>query len=129
MSEPANNGHGSGLFAPVFDLLDRAVGAAHERLEQFRVEAMEEKIRLVESILLAFALFVLGGMALALATLGILVFAWRGGFFLAVGALTIAYGVTAFIAWRKLRERIEQAPFGKSAGRLENDRRRLQRWR
>lgn len=128
MSEPSNNGHGGGLFAPVFDLLDRAVGAAHERLEQFRVEAKEEKIRLVESILLAFAVFALGGLALALATMGILVFAWRGGFFMAVGALVVAYWVGAFIAWRKLRERIEQAPFGKSAERLENDRRRIQRW-
>jgi uncharacterized membrane protein YqjE len=126
MRETPNNG--GGLLDPVWNILDQTLAAAQNRLELFRVEAQEEKIRLVEIVLLASAIMVLGTLALALATFLTVLLAWRSGSMIALAALTIAYIAGACVAGRLLRARLQSPPpFAATAEEFRKDRECLPR--
>jgi uncharacterized membrane protein YqjE len=127
MENSAANESGGGFLQSIVRLLDGLAGAVHDRVELVRADAQAEKARLLESILLALTMVCLGTLGLLLLTFSILFFAWQGGFYLALACLIIGYGAGAFAAWRRLRWRMNAAPFPEVADQLARDRKRLQR--
>lgn len=124
MRDIANNGHGSArLLDPLWRMLDGGLAIVENRLELFRVEAQEEKVRLVQIILLALALMVLGTLALAVATFAIVMVVWQTGTLMVLPVVIAAYAIGAYLAWRALRARLKQEPpFAASVGELRKDR-------
>jgi uncharacterized membrane protein YqjE len=123
MRDLAHNGSAGGILEPVWRLMDNAIAAAQNRLELFRVEAQEEKIRFVEVFLLASAIIILGALALAVATFAIAIYIWRSGPEIALTFLILTYATGAGVAWRLLRARLKsEKPFASSAAELEKDR-------
>jgi uncharacterized membrane protein YqjE len=124
MDNLARNGNGAGkLLDPVWDLLDTALAAAQNRLELFRVEAQEEKTRMVEVFLLASAILILGALALGMATFSMVYFFWWNGPEIAFSILILTYAAGAGVAWRLLKARLKsETLFASSAAELEKDR-------
>ena len=119
----ANNGSASGILDPLWGFLENTLAAAHNRLELFRVEAQEEKIRFMEIFLLASTVVILGTLALAVATFAIAIYIWRSGPEIALTFVISTYALGAVVAWRLLRARLKsQKPFASSAAELEKDR-------
>lgn len=122
MREAADNGK-LGLLEPVWRAADKALAVAQNRLELFRVEAQEEKVRLFEMVLLASTIMVLGALALALATFALVSLALKGDAFFVIPCLAAAYAIGAAWAWRGLRVRMKATPpFESSAEELKKDR-------
>jgi uncharacterized membrane protein YqjE len=122
MRDFANNGHSS-LLDPIWRLLDTGLATAQNRLELFRVEAREEKIRIFQIILLVSALIILGTLALALATFAIAIVVWQSGALIVLPCVIAAYAIGAGMAWRALRARLNgEGPFAASAEELRKDR-------
>jgi uncharacterized membrane protein YqjE len=118
----ANNGH-SGLLDPLWGMLDTALATALNRLEIFRVEVREEKLRIFQIILLASALIVLGTLALAMAAFAIAMVVWQEGSLIVLPCVIAAYAIGAWLAWRALRARLSgEAPFAASVNELRKDR-------
>ena len=123
MRNLAQNGGAGGILGPIWGFLDNALAAAQIRLELVRVEAQEEKNRLVEIFLLASAILILGTLALAVATFAIAIYIWQSGPEITLTFLILTYATGAGVAWRLLRARLKsEKPFADSAAELEKDR-------
>jgi len=123
MRNLAHNGSAGGILEPFWQLLDKTLAAAQNRLELFRVEAQEEKIRFMETFLLASAIVILGTLALAVATFTIAIYIWQSGPEIALAIIISTYAFGAVAAWRLLQARlISEKPFAGSAAELEKDR-------
>jgi uncharacterized membrane protein YqjE len=128
MRNLAHNGNGNGngaggILEPVWGLLDNVLAAAQNRLELVRLEAQEEKLRLLEVFLLASAIVVLGTLALAVATFTILFYVWWNGPEIALSIVILAYAIGAGVAWRLLKARLKSGtPFADSIAELKKDR-------
>jgi uncharacterized membrane protein YqjE len=124
MHNLAQNGRSAGgVLEPFFGLVENALAAAQNRLELFRVEAQEEKIRFMEIFLLASAIVVLGTLGLALATFAIALYVWQYGPELALSFVISAYVIGTVVAWRLLKARLKsETPFASSAAELKKDR-------
>lgn len=122
MREAADNGR-LGLLEPVWRAADKALAVAQNRLELFRVEAQEEKVRLFEMLLLASTIMVLGSLALALITFALVTFALQRDAFFVIPCLAVVYAVGAAWAGRGLWARMKATPpFEGSAEELKKDR-------
>ena len=105
-----------------------ALGIFHNRLELFAVELQEERLRLIEALLLMGIIAALGFFTLALTAAGIIILLWsRFG----VAILFILSGVgligTLLVVWR-LRERFKDKPFlAGTLGELKKDREWLEK--
>jgi uncharacterized membrane protein YqjE len=122
MRDTATNGQ-QGLFEPVWRLVDHSLRLVQNRLELISVEAQEEKIRLFEMLLLASAIIVLATLALALTTVGIILYFWETGADLAIALLAISYATAAGFAWRAFQARLKAPrPFSASIEELQKDR-------
>ena len=122
MNDVASNGHGS-LLDPVWKLLDTTLATAQNRLELFRVEAREEKIRIFQIILLVSALMVLGTLAVALATFAIAIVVWQSRSLIILPCVIAIYAIGAYAAWRALRARLNgEDPFAATSEELRKDR-------
>lgn len=122
MRDIAHNGNSS-LLDPVWNILDDLFASAQNRLDLFRVEAQEEKIRIFQMILLAAAVMVLGTLALATATFAIALVVWDTGSYLVLTGVIAAYTGGAWLAWRALRRRLDgAAPFSATSDELRKDR-------
>ena len=97
-----------GLLAPVTRLLKTLVNLLENRLELFLVEVQEERVRLVEVLLLA----AMGGLAalmtLILITLTVVVIFWENHRVLVLVLFTLAYATTAAVAFWTLRSRLNR---------------------
>ena len=105
-----------------------ALGTFQNRLELFAVELQEERLRLIEALLLMGIIAALGFFTLALAAAGIIFLLWRQ---FGVAILFILSGVgligTLLTAWR-LRERFKDKPFlAGTLGELKKDREWLEK--
>jgi uncharacterized membrane protein YqjE len=122
MREVGNNGRG-GILEPVWKALDTAVAAAQNRLELFRVEVQEEKVRVMELALLASAIIVLGTLALTVGTVAVVMVVWNDGGLIALACLASGYAIGAFAAWRALKARLKsEPPFAGTSEELRKDR-------
>lgn len=97
-----------GLLAPVTRLLKTLVNLLENRLELFLVELQEERVRLVDVLLLA----AMGGLAalmtLILITLTVVVIFWDNHRVLVLVLFTIAYATAAAVAFWTLRSRLNR---------------------
>jgi uncharacterized membrane protein YqjE len=121
MRDDRNNGQ-TGLLDPVWRLLDNVLGVAQNRVELFRVEAQEEKIRLVEMLLLTSLITVLATLSLVLGILVMAMMAWQHGLLAALAFLSLGCAIGAGLAWRALKSRLATAPFADFSGELRKDR-------
>src|SRR5215203_3995634 len=121
MREPESNPK-EGLLDPAWRILDGVIATAQNRLDLFRVEAKQEKIRLVEIILLTSTLVILISLAAAIATVALVFLIWRDGSLLWLSLIGGAYAIGACLTWRALRARLKSdAPFGGLADQLRKD--------
>jgi len=97
-----------GLLAPVTRLLKTLVNLLENRLELFLIEIQEERVRLVDVLLLA----AMGGLAalmtLILITLTVVVIFWENHRVLVLVLFTLAYAAAAAAAFWALRSRLNR---------------------
>jgi len=121
MSEPES---GHGLFASLRQLLGTAVEIANVRLALLSTEIEQEKLRLLDVVLMV-------GLALILLTVGVLLLSafvvllfWDSYPLVVLGALTALYLAGGVWMMRRARQRFRSpgGPFGISVAELERDR-------
>jgi len=121
MSEPES---GRGLFASLRQLLGTAVEIANVRLALLSTEIEQEKLRLLDVVLMV-------GLALILLTVGVLLLSafvvllfWDSYPLVVLGALTALYLAGGVWMMRRARQRFRSpgGPFGISVAELERDR-------
>jgi uncharacterized membrane protein YqjE len=112
-----------GLLAPVTRLLKTLVNLLENRLELFLVEVQEERVRLVEALLLAVAGGVAALMTLILITLTVVVIFWDSHRVLVLVLFSLAYATATAVAFRKLRARLNRwQAFTASLHQIKKDR-------
>ena len=99
-----------GLFASLRRLLDSALALVQNRFEVFSVELQEEKIRLVDLLLRAVVVVVLGFMTLIAATALIVVWLWDSSPVAVLAIVTLLYGLTATGMGYSLKQRLQRSP-------------------
>lgn len=99
-----------GLFASLRRLLDSALALVQNRFEVFSVELQEEKIRLVDLLLRAVVVVVLGFMTLIAATALIVVWLWDSSPVAVLAIVTLLYGLTAAGMGYSLKQRLQRSP-------------------
>jgi len=97
-----------GLLAPVTRLLKTLGNLLENRFELFLVEVQEERVRLVEAVLLAAAGIVGALMTLILITLTVVVIFWENHRVLVLVLFTLAYGTVTAAAFCTLRSRLRR---------------------
>jgi uncharacterized membrane protein YqjE len=97
-----------GLWATGKRILRTLCSLAETRVELFLVELQEERIRLLDALLLAGACLVCAFMALALLTLTVVVIFWEQHRILVLVLLTLAYAAAAGWSFYKLRNRLQE---------------------
>jgi uncharacterized membrane protein YqjE len=97
-----------GLFSSVTRVLHTLRDMAENRLELFRVELKEERIRLFDALLLLAIAIGCGLMALVMVTFTVVVIFWDTNRLLVLTMVTIAYVVAAAVAFMKLRARLQR---------------------
>lgn len=121
MSEPPQSE--GGLLSPVTRLLKTLVNLVENRLELFLVEVQEERVRLVEALLLAVAGGVAALMTLILITLTVVVIFWDSHRVLVLVLFSLAYATATAVAFRKLRARLNRwQAFTASLHQIKKDR-------
>jgi len=99
-----------GLFASLRRLLDSALALVHNRFEVFTVELQEEKIRLVDLLVRAVVVVVLGFMTLIAATALVVVWLWDTSPVAVLAIVTLLYGLTAAGMSYSLKQRLQHGP-------------------
>jgi uncharacterized membrane protein YqjE len=99
-----------GLFASLRRLIDSALALVQNRFEVFTVELQEEKIRLVDLLLRAVVVVVLGFMTLIAATALVVVWFWDSSPVAALAIVTLLYGLTAAGMGYSLKQRLQNNP-------------------
>lgn len=117
-----------GVLEPLRRLGATILAILQNRLELLLVELEEERLRLLNALLLAAAIVMLGFLTLALATAALLVIAWNE---LGVMGLVMLCGLsllsTLLASWR-LRVRLKNWPFlSHTLATLRKDRARLEK--
>lgn len=120
---PSETTSPGGLLEPVWRILDGALATVQNRLELFQVEAREEKIRFIETFLLASIVVVLGTLAAAVGTFTAVVLLWMDGSYWALAGIAAAYAAGAGFALRALQKRLKAGPpFAALSEELRKDR-------
>ena len=117
----SNNGP-VGILDPLWRLLDDILAVAQNRIELFRAEAQEEKVRLVELLLLASAIVVLATVGLTLGIAAVVVAIDVEHRVLALAVLAGVCGIGAVLIGRLLRRRLDREVFASFAEELRKDR-------
>jgi uncharacterized membrane protein YqjE len=112
-----------GVWSSLKRILDTLLAAAQNRIELIAVELQEEKCRLMEALLCAVAVAVLGIMSLTLVTFLLVVLFWENGRLIALGALSVLYLAGTALAWRALRSHLRaRSAFAGTIEELKKDR-------
>ncbi len=118
----------SGLFGPFRRFADGVFGSLEDRLELLSIELHEEKQRLIQLLSWVFALFFAGTLAIAFASVAVVIAVWDTGARMPVviGIASLYAGVALF-AGLKLRSHLRgrPRPFAATINELKNDRRCL----
>jgi len=97
-----------GLLSPVTRLFKTLRDIVENRAELFLTELKEERIRLFDALLLAASVIVCAAMALVMITFTVVVVFWDTNRLLVLTLVTVAYAVTATVAFVKLRSRLRR---------------------
>jgi uncharacterized membrane protein YqjE len=119
--DEAPSGEG-GVFSTVTRLLQRLRDTAEVRLELFLLELKEERIRVVDALLLTGIAIVFALMTLVMLTLTVVVIFWDSHRLLVLGVITVIYAVAATVAILKLRSRLQRwESFSATIGEFKKD--------
>ncbi|HUS37664.1 MAG TPA: phage holin family protein [Verrucomicrobiae bacterium] len=121
MRVESNNGQ-VGILEPLWRLLDDILAVAQNRIELFRAEAQEEKVRLVELLLLASAVIVLTTVGLTLGICAVIVAVGVEHRVMALIACAAICGTGAGLIGRALRRRLDSEVFASFAEELRKHR-------
>ncbi|MFT3831666.1 MAG: phage holin family protein [Opitutaceae bacterium] len=114
----------TGVLGALRELTSQVLGSVRDRIELFSVELQQEKFRFIELLIWAFAVAVTGLLALLFASFTIVCVFWENGRLIALGALTLVYGVgftAALLYLRRLVAR-QPRPFDGTIDELTSDR-------
>jgi uncharacterized membrane protein YqjE len=118
----------SGVFSAVRRVGSMIVATLQNRLELLAVEAQEESLHAINTVLLVFAIAALGFFTLLIGVTAVMIVLWNA---FGVGALFIASGsglAGTFIAYWRLRVRLKNwRPFPGTLDELKKDREWLAR--
>ncbi len=121
MSEPPQTE--DGLLAPVMRLLKTFASLLENRIELLLVEVQEERMRLVEALLLAAAGIVAALMTLILITMTVVVIFWETHRVLVLVLFTLVYATAAVVVFRALRSRLNRRQaFSATLDQIKKDR-------
>lgn len=114
---------GIGLFAGAAQLLKTLRDVVENRLKLFLLELKEERLRLMDAFLLAVVGIICALMTLIVLTFAVIVAFWDGPRLLVLTLITLAYAVSATVAFVKLRIRLRQwRAFSETLEQLKKDR-------
>ena len=108
----------TGLLDTLRALGDSLLGSLHDRLELISVEVQEEKHRLIQTFVWISAAIFTGMIAIAFASLTLVVYFWDTARVAALGGLTLLYTGTAVAIVLALRRHLKRQP-GPFAATLE----------
>ncbi|MDE3067617.1 MAG: phage holin family protein [Verrucomicrobiota bacterium] len=113
-----------GVLDSVRAVLSAGCALFQNRAELFAVETREETARLVQWLVWVAVIVFLGAMALALATVAVIVAFWDTARMNVLIGLTLLYGVAAVAGFFVLRNRIRKCPppFAETISELKKDR-------
>jgi uncharacterized membrane protein YqjE len=113
---------GGGLMSTLTRMLKTLRDVLENRVELFLLELREERLRLMELLLLLLAGTVCSLMALLMVTFGIVVFFWNTHRLLALTLIILAYIVAATVAFGMLRSRLRRwRAFGATLDQIKKD--------
>jgi uncharacterized membrane protein YqjE len=123
-------GRTSGILGSVARIVETVLATVQNRLELFAVELKEEKGHLIQLLILAVVVVILGLMALILLTFAIIAWFWESGRMAAVLTLLLIYLTGAIAAGRVLQLRLKRwQAFAATLNELKKDRACLSNWR
>ncbi|MBI3880314.1 MAG: phage holin family protein [Verrucomicrobia bacterium] len=119
-----NESSSGGLFGSVRRLGDAALGMIHRRLELASIELHEEKHRLLDLLLRAAALVVLGILTLVTATALVVVIFWDRSPVATLAIITGLYALATLAVALGIRDKLKHSPppFAESIDELKKDR-------
>ena len=122
MSEPEQNP--AGLFKSLRHLLDTGLAAVQNRLELFVVELKEEKCHVIQILIWASAVILLGLMAIATATFTIVFLVEESARVFVLAGFCLFYILAAVGAFLGLKKRLKDQPlpFAESISQIKKDR-------
>lgn len=101
---------GGGLFDTLRRLADSILALVQHRLELFAVELQEEKVRVLDVLVRAAALVVLGLLTLVAGTATLVVALWNTSPVLVLALVTLIYGAGAAALALSIRRRLHAGP-------------------
>ena len=112
-----------GLLAPVTRLLKTLANLLENRIELFLVEVQEERMRLVEALLLAAVGIVAALMTLILITMTVVVIFWETHRVLVLVLFALVYATAAVVVFRALHSRLNHSQaFSATLDQMKKDR-------
>jgi|SRR5579859_2222583 len=117
-----NNHHVPGILAQVGRLARSGAGALQNRIELFAVEWEEERLRLMQALLWAASLVLLGALAILLFTAIIVLLVPREIRIYVAGAFTLLYLVAAVLAGIRLNRVVRRESFPETLNQIKRDR-------
>ena len=114
--------HPTGLLTAAARLARTGMGAVQNRIELFALEWEEERVRMMETIIWAAALVLLGTLAVILFTVTIIFLFPQELRIYAVVGFAVLYLAGAVAAGLGLRTVVRREPFPESAAQIKKDR-------
>lgn len=114
----------TGLLDTLRTLGDSLLGSLHDRLELISVEVQEEKHRLIRTFVWISAAIFTGMMAIAFASLTLVVYFWDTARVAALGSLTLCYTAALVAIILALRRHLahQPGPFAATLEEFQEDR-------
>ncbi len=122
MDEPSSSS--GGLFASIRRTVSAGVGLVQTRLELFSVEFQQEKWRVVDLLLRAALIIILGILTLGMLTATVVYLLWDWSPMGVLVGLTALYGVATFLVLLSIQRSIKSGPkpFAGTLAELKKDR-------
>ncbi len=119
-----NESRSSGMFDSLRRIGDSVLSLIHRRLELASLELQEEKYRLIDLLLRAAALVVLGILTLVTATALVVVIFWERSPVAALAIVTGLYALAALLVALSIRAKIKHSlpPLSDTIAELKKDR-------
>lgn len=112
----------TGIFSAAGRLARSGLGAVHNRIELFSVEWEEERLRLMQALLWAAALLLLGALAVLLFTVIIVFLFPREARIYVVGAFMLLYLVASIVAGIGFKRVVRREAFPETLNQIKKDR-------
>lgn len=114
----------AGILGTLRALADRGLAGLHSRFELLALEAQEEKLRLIQSLVWIGAAFCAALLAVVFASLTVIVYFWETARMAALLGVTATYSILAggLIVTYRRHQRRQPPPFAASIEALREDR-------